>query len=238
MENKLKKVKLSSLQYDEELLELRPLNIYYISQYRQAYREDADFPPIVIDKKTNMIVNGNHRFAALSEEYPIDHEIRIIVKSFRNRKAIINEFANDNAKCGQPLTTFSKKKITNALIREGASVAEIAQIFSVSVTKLKTWGEGKNVVVVIGRDINNKTVRKTEIVKNAFEPQKKAITQKEYDVHKKVDKGIPIMQQVGQLTRWVENRSFDPTPENVALLRELYGSIGEFLKEMRLKNVG
>ena len=42
--------KIQELQRDEDLLEMRPINKWFVNRYKQAYQSGADFPPLLIDK--------------------------------------------------------------------------------------------------------------------------------------------------------------------------------------------
>ena len=74
------KAKLSTLVVAEWAVELRSLDMFMVSRYRQAMRIGAQFPALIVDKQTREIISGNHRYTAALEEYGEDHLIDVTIK--------------------------------------------------------------------------------------------------------------------------------------------------------------
>lgn len=215
------KMKLNEINQDPTLLSMRPVNTVFVSRYRQAYRQGADFPPIIIDQK-NRIISGNHRFTALVQEFGDEHGVDVIKKKFKSDKDRLEFFAQENTKHGNALDGISKKRISLALIKEGATQEDVARIFDVSVKRVIHWGDN-NVMVEIGKG-------KTDVrpAKRGLDV-KKPITEKQYKEHIAADRGVPISSLTGQLTRWIRNGFVSKSEVNIDLLAELRDEIDVWL---------
>jgi hypothetical protein len=66
------KAKLDSLQQAQWVLDIRPVDAFVVSRYRQAWRTGAAFPPIIADKATREIISGNHRWQSAMDEFGPD----------------------------------------------------------------------------------------------------------------------------------------------------------------------
>lgn len=217
--------KLVELVIDKSLKELRPVNIVFVSRYRQAYRSGAEMPLIVIDKKTNKIISGNHRYMALLQEYGPDHEIEVKELTFKSEKERLEFFVRENATHGNPLDGISKKRLAIALTDAGATPEEIANLFNVSVRKVENWGD-HGAIVTIGRGKKTKMVplkRGVEI------PPNETITEKQYKEHITADRGVKPATMAAQLTRWLNNGWVSASDENVLAMEHLREAISGWM---------
>ena len=221
------KMEVKNLTQSAELLELRPINVVTVSQYRQSLREGAIFPLITIDQN-KVIVKGNHRYTMYLEECGEDYEIEVISKTYKSHKERIVDFTKDNIKNALPLTSFSRKKITLKLIILGSSPEEVAKLLGNSVKKIITYGN--NVVAVVGKD-GTETLK---ALKRGYEHMAgKTVPEEEYIDHSKIDRGIPILAKTRELTsnlnrggdkkEWVE-----VTNDSINALKNLKIAIEKF----------
>jgi SOS response regulatory protein OraA/RecX len=219
------RMEVGKLVFDDEILRIRPINDVFVSRYRQAMREGAKFPTVVIEKKTNKIISGNHRVNAYLQEYGIDHEIEVIEKVYKNRGDMIAEAARENATHGNPLDGISRKRFTIALSKYGYKPEQIASIFGVAVTRVEEWGG--HTVCVIGKNGS----RTQEPVKRGFPLEEVAeVTQKQYERHARVDGGCPAWQSSEQLIRWLDNGWISRDDKrSMDALKELNKAIVKFL---------
>jgi len=239
------KIKLEDLVFDENLISLRKINDQIVGQYRQAYRAGAKMPPIIIERKTNRIVSGNHRVKAMLKEYESDHEIGVIVKEYASEKALLLDAVKENSEHGYPLDGISRKGLACALRNHGASPDEMSAAFSVSYTKIETWFEGTADVmnvVTIGKDVHRVTLVERATahvsppgtvampVKRHF-PLGRTVTAPQYDEHMKKDLGLPLGQLAYQIVRWVKNGWIERTSQNLAALVDLKQALDGFFAE-------
>ena len=195
-------IKLSDIVIDPTI-QVRSVESHTVSTYAAAMRAGDIFPALVVEKKTNRLVSGNHRFYAYKIVYGPDYEAKCEAKEYADEAEIIRDAAKDNARHGRPLDTFDKKRIFSRLTACGDSADGISRLLGVPVAKLRKWGE--MTVTVVGKE-GRKTVRRPEPVKHGLEHLAGwEITEEAYKAHERRDRGIPVVQQCAMLTRWLNN---------------------------------
>lgn len=195
------KRKISELIVDEKLTRLRPVNMIFVSRYRQAYRAGNNLGEIIVDE-SNRIISGNHRVTALMQEYEPEHEITVTVKKYKNEREVLEEFARHNASHGNALSGASQRAITIELIKSGATKEDAAQLFGVSVRRIEEWA-GITVMVIGGK--SGKSRHPVPMpAKHGIAP---GITmdKEQYAEHWLRDRGVTAFSQAQQLIRWIEN---------------------------------
>ena len=234
-----KMIKLKDLKRNKKFLELRKVNDVFVGRYRQAYREGAIFPLMIVDVKNNEIVSGNHRYAALLAEFGPDHVVKVLHKSYKNEKERLIEFARENASHGNPIGTFTKKLITSELLKMGATPEELSRIWNISVLRLENWmgvDNPHNVVVITGTGKKQKTVVKPIKNKTYILPEDKEITETVYKEHVRADMAVSVYNLCMQLIRHLKQDWINPNERGV--LRELNTAIEEYLKEHEERATG
>ena len=188
------KKKLSELKQSDVLLDLRPVNPVVVSRYRQAMRHGAVFPPMKYDVKHNILVGGNHRYAAYMEEFGENHEVEVEKLTCKEWGDVLETFAVDNAQHGMPLEGFHRRRVALALIDAGRTIEQVARLFDVSVGRLEHWGA--QTVRIIGQ-------AQPGPVKYGVPTEPKAIGKREYASHVKVDKGVSVRSMAKQITDYI-----------------------------------
>lgn len=239
------KIKLEDLVFDENLIALRKINDQIISQYRQAYQTGANMPSIVIEKKTNRIVSGNHRVKAMLKVYEPDHEISVIVKEYASEKALLLDAVKENSEHGYPLDGISRKGLACALRNQGATAEEMSSAFAIPYTKIETWFEGTADVMnvmTIGKNIHQQTMVEnlpghdspygtTAMPVKRHGPSGRTVTTPQYKEHMDKDLGLPLGQLAYQIVRHIKNGWVDRTPQNLTALVELKQALDGFFAE-------
>jgi len=193
-------VKLNKLTIADWALELRPLDMFMVSRYRQAMRIGQVFPALIVDKDTGEIISGNHRATAANMEFGEDHTIEVEYRKFKDHAARLVCMAEENAKHGMPMDGITRRRVAIAMINEGMSSAEVARVINVPEATLGKWGE--MTVLVIG-----KGKRQTAFpIKGGIDlEQVKTMTAPQYQEHIEHDKGVEARHMAQQLTRWLVN---------------------------------
>lgn len=218
-------VRIGDIGFDEELLKLRPINAYIVSRYRQSYRSGANMPKVILDKATLKVVSGNHRTTAMLEEYGEDYEVEVEVRDYATRRELLEDFTRENVAHGFPLEGVSRAKIAHALVQNGATAEEIAQLFNVAVKRIVEWC-GLTVSVVGGK--TKKGI--TEIIKRGPDIVGDTITREQYETHMARDRGISAQAQAEQIIRWLRNGWIKPEDtRSINALRELAEEIATFM---------
>ena len=194
------RVKVSDLIIDEKLLELRPINLYFVSRYRQAVRSGAIFPPPIIEAGTKRVVSGNHRVTTYLDEYGPDHEIEVVSEKFKDEAAVIRRFAEENSKHGNPLSGISQKSIVQALLKYGDTPETVAQVLNIPVKRVELMA-GISVIV-----IGNGRKKEMRPIKHGLEHMVgQSVKVGQYKEHIQADRGLPARTMASQLIRWIEN---------------------------------
>lgn len=236
-EEKKQEVQLSNLTLDENLLRLRKINAFTVNRYRQNYREGANFPDIIVEAKTMRVISGNHRYKAMVEEYGLDHIVSIRVISFTSEREVLEFFTKENIDHGEPLTGISRRLIALELNRQGATAEDVARLFNVSVKRILDWS-GHSVMVIGERQKSGspKPVDRQMPVKYGLPMEK--VSETFYKSHIKADRGVSVVSQATQLSRWLLNGDvscFDK--ESIQAIKQLQKSIDYFIKEVDKKGV-
>lgn len=220
---KTKKVKIGDLVIDPELIRIRKINDSIVSRYRQHYREGVIMPALLVEESTLRVVSGNHRLTAMLKEFKPDKKIEVNVKSYPSQKELLEDFARENANHGMPLSGFTKRSLSIALIKHGSTAEEVSRIFGVSVRKIEELCDG-----VVRVDIG-KGKEEDLPAKPNFEGIGKVLTKQQYEEHFEKDRGIPFVSQVNQIIRWLKNDYVIPNDKNIKALEELRECIDNYL---------
>jgi len=221
----MKTVKLKQLVQDADILAIRPVNTFFVSRYRQAMRAGADFPALVVEKETNAIISGNHRYEAMMEEYGEDHECTVIYQSYSSEADRLEAAVKDNARHGNPLDGISRKRVACRLAELGRSPEQIASLLGVTVRRVEKIGD-MTVLVRCGGG------RKWEPVKHGLEHiSGKTVAKATYDEHIKRDRGVPFGTTAAQIVRWIDNGWIDITDPETA---EQVNNLSEALDRLKV----
>ena len=192
------KIKLADIIIDPNV-QVREVESVTVSEYRQAMKLGAIFPPIIVDSKTNRLVCGHHRYAAYRGILDPKDKVPAIFEAFENDAAIIRRAAKDNALHGRPLDTWDKKRIVLRLQELGDSQESIAEVLGVTISRIEHWAG--MTVCVRGKDGQEHD----EPVKRSWESMVgQTVTQAQYDAHAHGDMGIDAYRVAGQLLRWLK----------------------------------
>lgn len=211
--------KIGELFVDPKLIELRNINIFFVSRYRQNMRSGSIFPPMIVEAKTNRIISGNHRYYAYLAEYGEEHEVPVIIKKFKNEKEVLEEFVKENSTHGWAMDGKTKKKIFHALIEVGASNDEIAKLFNIPVKGIEKLGDID--ALVIGE--NGRAEHKP--IKRGLNVPSGEMTERQYIEHDKKDLGRSPLALAEQIIRWLKNGWIEKNESNLAVLNELQREI-------------
>lgn len=220
--------KIQELQRDEDLLEMRPINKWFVNRYKQAYQSGADFPPLLIDKETKIIISGNHRHEAMRQAFGSEHDVEVIEQTFDSDYERLETFVRENVAHGMPLRGNSKRKLADALIQEGGTPKQVAKVFQVPPEKVQKWQEMYVVEVGTGT-----TSQETVHMKHGPEPPTREISAEQWQTHNKQDRGIKATELADQLTRWLDWGWVPHNADYEATLGTLHEALDRWLEQVK-----
>ena len=119
------KVPYASIKFDDNFYPRQSYDNAHINRIAVAINAGNEMPPIVLDKKTNLCVDGLHRSRGYLK---VDGEgalVPAIFKTFPNRKAMILESARLNATHGKALNTCDRVHFYTIAKRHNISMEDI-----------------------------------------------------------------------------------------------------------------
>ena len=108
---KLGKVKALELVKDWNLwprYESQALDATNLARIREAIKAGEELPPIIVDIKTNRIVDGFHRHEAYLKEFGDTTEITVEFREYEKESEVFKDAVRLNAKTGLPLSPRDK----------------------------------------------------------------------------------------------------------------------------------
>ena len=229
MKEQTMKVKLSQLKIDQELIELRPINVHTVSKYRQAYREGDIFPLIFVNKKTMEITAGNHRYTSMLGEFGKDYETEVIVRTYKTRVDVLKDFAEENARHGLAFSGIEKRRIATKLLEEGCNDGDVSRIFGISIVRLQKWCG--HTVITIGKGKTPKYKPSSARQIKAGPDIKGPITEVQYNEHIEKDIGLSDLVLIDQLIRRLDNGWIKRSDDVRDKFFELVEKANKFLSE-------
>ena len=218
------KMKIGDIKYDEQLIEMRPINKFFVNRYRQVLRTEKTLGTLIVDKKTKCFVSGNHRGTAYLEEFGPDHIIEVEALSFKSRRAVLTKFVEENVIHGNPLSGITRRSVALALQEEGAAPNFIANLLGISVARIQVWAG--MTVVELGED----NVSRIKPAKRGMTPGK-TVNPEQYTTHIQKDRGLTIFSQAEQITRWLKDDWINmDCKRTVQSLVDLQTELNKFLK--------
>lgn len=168
----VKKVKALELIMDWNLwprYEARELSLPHIKRMRETLEAGGTLPPIIIDRKSNRIIDGFHRTRSHLDFFGDGAEIMAEVRDFKNEAEMVLESARINCQHGLPLSSQDRVHVILKLRKMKSPWPVIAEALGMDKDKMRKFFEarigmtknGENiplpapVVVTLNRKMNN-----------------------------------------------------------------------------------
>jgi hypothetical protein len=101
-------MKVSELLLDYDLYPRERIEPFNVSQMMEALKAGVELPPIVIDRKSQRVVDGFHRVRAYQKLYGLDADIPVELKSYKSDADMFADAVRLNSKHGRPLSTYDR----------------------------------------------------------------------------------------------------------------------------------
>jgi len=141
--SQLVKMKLSDLVLDFDMYLRGDINHQNVTYMKEAQEAGAEFPPILVDKKTKKVVDGFARYTKDKQLYGLDCEVECEVRSFKNEGEMAREAMIINSKHGNRLTKQDYVRCILIGEERGLTLKQISFALNISLAGLKNLKTGR-----------------------------------------------------------------------------------------------
>jgi hypothetical protein len=159
----MRKMKVGELVFDFDLYPRGSVSTHHVAELVRALEAGAEFPPLVIDKKTKRIADGFHRGKSYLRHFGDAHEVDVIEKPYKNETELFLDAIRYNASHGLKMDTHDKAHCAILAAKLGIDDAMVAAAMHVDpkyigdlrVDRSATTGKGDKIQVPIKRTIQH-----------------------------------------------------------------------------------
>jgi hypothetical protein len=132
----MKKVKVGELVVDFSIYPRSDVDSQHITYMAEALDAGVHFPPIVIEKGSNRIVDGVHRTRMFKSRCGDDYEVEVIEKTYKNEPALLLDAIRLNAGHGRTLTMHDRTHCILLAAKMEVPEDELASALCMTVEKV------------------------------------------------------------------------------------------------------
>ena len=221
----MKKYKVGELIEDMELYPRAAVDTQHIAYMVESAQTGAAFPPVVIDEKTKIIIDGFHRCRMYRRVYGAEHVIECITVKYKNRAAMLLDAIRNNAGHGRTLSRHDRVHCLLVAEQMGIPEDEVASSLSMTVEKIGELRTGR-----VGTMRVANTTRKIPLKRTIRHMTGQRLTKQQSEANDKLS-GMNQSFYVNQLITLIEADLIDL--DNEDLLSRL-GTLAALLNEMVL----
>lgn len=140
----LEKVKLSELVFDYDLYPRVAVDSSNVRYMRQALAAGHVLPPVVVDKKTKVLVDGVHRvrlYRSIHEDP--NHKIEADVRDYKSKADMLADAALFNSSHGKNLTRVDRARCVLLAKKHRLSIDRLAAALHMKTAEMKALSEGR-----------------------------------------------------------------------------------------------
>lgn len=119
--------------------EAQELDATNLSRIKEGLRAGVQFPPIIIDAKSNRIVDGFHRQEAIIDIFGEDAQVEVEKREYANDTAMFMEAARLNSIQGLPLSPRDKAHVILKLRKSKVPWPAVAETLGMTDSKAKDF---------------------------------------------------------------------------------------------------
>lgn len=221
-------MKIAELVLDFDLYPRAEIDRQHVGYMVSALSAGAKLPAIIVDKASNRIVDGFHRYRAYQRFLGDDGEISVVLKKYDSEAAMFSDSMKFNAGHGRSLTTFDR---THCILRAetlGLTVEQIAEALSLTVDAI---GELRSDRVGKLRAVSGGSSEPIPLKRTIRHMAGRSLTKEQNEANNKLS-GMEQLFYVNQLILIIEAGLLDMENENLmAGLLKLAGLIEIATKE-------
>jgi ParB-like nuclease domain len=129
-------VPLSQLVYDEQIYPRQDVNEQHVRTLQQAIEGGHDLPPIVVDKASNRIIDGVHRWQATTRLGR--DQILVEFRSYNSEAELFKDAVLLNSASKLPLDSYDKLKVIEIGTSLGLKELDLSAVLRTSVQHLRS----------------------------------------------------------------------------------------------------
>ena len=206
-------IQISKVKFDKRIYPRNGIEDQNVREIARAYEAGIPVPPIVVDKKTKICIDGRHRIKA-AKKLGIN-KLPAELIAFPDKAAMLEEAVRLNIH-GRPLTTYDKAHCTILAESVGLDDERLRVALGTTVEHLKQLQTRK-----IGIDsVGNKMPLKATMNHMALSRTTKRFTKAQEAGHAKAT-GMAQRVYINQVRNMIENKMIDK--ENDKLIESLEG---------------
>ena len=219
-------VEASSLVLDMNLYPRHHMDQQTISDYVEALRSGATFPPVIADKKSRRVVDGWKRTTAALRFGGATATIEVEFRSYPSESAMLLEAIHLNAVHGERLTHYDMRRCVILCEELKVPPAKIAAALNLTLEKFTRISESE-----IHRDEEGLPVAAAKQSSTHLIEQEKPITDRQSSALKGMI-GMGQTAVINQVIRLIEGRLLNKSDERImAALEKLYGLLNTIFEK-------
>ncbi len=227
-DDKIVMVKVGTLVYDFEIYPRQhygdKIDNTHVRNLRYVLRSGTEFDdPLLVDKKTNCVVDGFHRGHAMEKERGAQALITVIYKTYKNRAAMLEESGRINNSHGNPMDRQDQVHFALKCEKHGISLAKVAGILSLPEAQLISFLDKRTALSEEGESMAIKNI----VGHMAGE----TFTEKQEEVHKGLGGSSQVF-LVNQIISLLKNGMTNT--KNARLMErlgDLHSELGRFFRK-------
>ena len=231
---KTRKVKLNEVVLDFSIYPRTDVDGQHITYLREAEDAGSILPPVIIEGRSNRVVDGFHRVKMWQRKYKNEpnHKIEVIVKDYKNEEAILLDAIRYNANHGRTLTRYDRTHCILLAEKLHIEPEDLASALSMTIEKIGELKVGRVGNLHVGAAVSSIPLKRT-----IRHMSGKKITEKQRMVNTHLG-GMNQGFYVNQLIMLIESDLLDMNDEKLLeSLNRLYSLMGRIKKRFRAKAV-
>ncbi len=175
------------------------IDTHTLNKYAMAMRNGSEFPDIIADSHTGLVVDGLYRLKAYKTVFGDKHKIRVVCVNLPEECDRVAYAVKANSKHGLKYSGFSKSYYASALLEYGIDESTIKVLFSGAYSLRSINGMA---VIESTGEIDIKPAKRGVDVAEPITPQ-------EYERHKRKELGISTTMLANRLAERIEKGHYN-----------------------------
>ena len=129
---KLTTAKAGALIIDLGLYPRQKIDRQHVTRLRDALRAGAELPPLHVDKKTKIVVDGIHRLEAMIKEFGAAHKVSVVWHNYKAKSEMFRDSVSLNATHGLKFSKYDRGRILVEADAFGLDMDEVCRLLQIT----------------------------------------------------------------------------------------------------------